>query len=515
MRGKQEAIVHEHQPSSSSSSYKYSPLEKNHIRLVKILPSTPGSSVNCTIHHASLDVGQGKPPRYIALSYVWGDTANAPNIQLNGCSFRVTQNLYGVLSVLGHGDAELRRHYFWIDAVCIDQKNATEKAKQVGRMSEIYTTADDVICWLSPGTCTERNRRLFERCKTCELIKFLHHLGSGSSPDQSPNLLLDSLKDEFLRAVHSQWFTRVWTLQECTINQRGTIQIGELHRIPINLFLNGCFKAWVYWGLPRHLPVYQTLKHMVSIRNRRTSLDLRTSSRNVYAETIIMLLKASSNRDCSVPQDKLYGVFGLLNSMHHAPDRIRPNYEKTFERVCHDSAIEIFTNSPTYSMKFLAFERNELQGDVPSWVPDFRYIGNIDLSQQVRDGTARLSSNNRQLVFDASYTGACVYSLGAMVEFEHQDLDSPARDRLIERIDEFERDILFPAAAYASIDPGELIVEWLSLQLSGSPYIDDCLLTWLTLAHWIPATANQELQRGSSAELQAESSSTTVSEPVH
>ncbi|KAK7995898.1 ankyrin and HET domain-containing protein [Apiospora marii] len=521
MHGKQEGIVP--QPQVYTPPGHYSSLKYKEIRLVKLLPTASGSSVNCQIYHATLEVGQQrrmKPPRYLALSYVWGDAANTMKIGIDGCYLYVTQNLHHMLSVFGRGGIDYKKYYLWIDAICINQKNADEKAKQVGRMSEIYALADDVICWLSPRTCTIRDPLFSLSCETCSIFKILQSLASEATDHENPMPLWNDVKHGFMRVVDNPWFTRVWTLQECTINQRGTMQIGKHHHMPINIFLKGCFKAWDYWNLPRELPIYQILGSIESIRDRRIRLGPRIAFGDGYAETIMMLLQASSNRNCSVPQDQLYGVFGLLNSMHHAPDKIRPNYGKTFERVCYDYAIEAFGHSP-YSMKCLAYERNELQGDVPSWVPDFRYIGNIDLSQQVRDGNARLSSNNRQLVFDGFYIGACVYSLDAAAEFEHlktmrpQDPDSPATDRLIERIDEFERNILFPAAAYANIHPGELLVNWLSLQLSDSFYIDDCLLTWLTLAHWLPVTASQESQHASSAELRAAASSTTLSEPVY
>ncbi|KAK8032308.1 HET-domain-containing protein [Apiospora arundinis] len=296
-----------------------------------------------------------------------------PEITLNRSPFRITRNLEAALRGLRDDRVGFTNTYLWIDAICIDQTNDVEKAQQVARMAEIYANAEDVACWLSPWDCSRMHgvgeipiipdnsidmRR--DRCSMCQLLAGLQNLALANPVCHVPPLDIDCL----MRIVQSPWFTRVWTLQECTIHLRGMIQLG-CHSIPINSFLDGAFKAWDALDLPCQLPGYRALESMASIRYQRTQLGRGKISGNDYAETIMMLLQASSNRSCSIPQDILYGVFGLMSSFKESPNNLRPNYTKTFERVCHDYAVEIFTHSP-YGLELLGFARNELQGDVPS-----------------------------------------------------------------------------------------------------------------------------------------------------
>ena len=41
--------------------------------------------------------------------------------------------------------------WFWIDAICINQDDTTERAHQVRLMAGIYRTAFDVLVWLGPA----------------------------------------------------------------------------------------------------------------------------------------------------------------------------------------------------------------------------------------------------------------------------------------------------------------------------------------------------------------------------
>jgi hypothetical protein len=83
---------------------------------------------------------------YEALSYTWGGEQSAASISCNGNLFRVTENLFEALKTLRHPHSEDR--YLWIDAVCINQKDPSEKAVQVRNMLTIYQKATRVMAWL-------------------------------------------------------------------------------------------------------------------------------------------------------------------------------------------------------------------------------------------------------------------------------------------------------------------------------------------------------------------------------
>lgn len=60
----------------------------------------------------------------------------------------MTQNLAEALPYLQLHD---KPHVLRIDAICIDQDNLAEWARQVQMMTDIYQRAVGVLVWLGPG----------------------------------------------------------------------------------------------------------------------------------------------------------------------------------------------------------------------------------------------------------------------------------------------------------------------------------------------------------------------------
>ncbi|KAF7540981.1 hypothetical protein G7054_g975 [Neopestalotiopsis clavispora] len=135
------------------------------IRLLSVVPSAgPEANVACEITIAQL---QDSPPRYAALSYVWGDPTDTEEILVNGQPFQATKSLASALrqfrhSYVGKDDAPA---FLWADAVCINQQDLAERAQQVTLMGSIYSRADRVISWLGPSD--ESTEVAFSLVKAC------------------------------------------------------------------------------------------------------------------------------------------------------------------------------------------------------------------------------------------------------------------------------------------------------------------------------------------------------------
>ncbi|KAK7912137.1 HET-domain-containing protein [Apiospora marii] len=86
---------------------------------------------------------------YEALSYTWadesGDATPRRTIQLGGRPFLITLNCENALR-------RLRREYVtrnvWVDAICIDQTNISERGHQVQLMPKIYSGAQTVLIYV-------------------------------------------------------------------------------------------------------------------------------------------------------------------------------------------------------------------------------------------------------------------------------------------------------------------------------------------------------------------------------
>ncbi|KAE9368089.1 HET-domain-containing protein, partial [Stipitochalara longipes BDJ] len=116
------------------------------IRLVILESGSRDAPLRCRLIHVSLDDN----PEYDALSYVWGDiSVQDPAILLDGKPFQVGVNLSAALLNIRHEDLDdPKESRIWIDAICINQTNVTERNQQVQQMDRIYSRAMKVLIWL-------------------------------------------------------------------------------------------------------------------------------------------------------------------------------------------------------------------------------------------------------------------------------------------------------------------------------------------------------------------------------
>ena len=134
--------------------YKYPPLEHSRdFRIVRLLwnpRENSEPSIACEFSCHSID----QPPLYSTLSYTWAnsDLDNEGNaIYADGSALFIQPNLAAWIKMHGIFLAS-QGHLFWIDQLCIDQSNISEKGDQVRLMKEIYTKSSKLFVWLGPGS---------------------------------------------------------------------------------------------------------------------------------------------------------------------------------------------------------------------------------------------------------------------------------------------------------------------------------------------------------------------------
>ncbi|KAF2257882.1 HET-domain-containing protein, partial [Lojkania enalia] len=101
------------------------------IRLLQLNPGITEDPLSCQI----LTVRFIDAPKYVALSYVWGDATVTDHLLCDGKILNITLNLRDAL--LRMRPAEIQR-LLWVDAVCINQQDNVEKGQQVRLMGLIY-----------------------------------------------------------------------------------------------------------------------------------------------------------------------------------------------------------------------------------------------------------------------------------------------------------------------------------------------------------------------------------------
>lgn len=191
--------------------FHYKPLDrtKGALRLVRVYPIQDDGRVRCKIerHHIST-------VEYSALSYVWGSAEESRTILLSGQAFRVRRNLYAFLRHAA-GTPSLTDTPIWIDAICINQGDLSEKNGHVRHMGDIYGGATKVIAWLGDGGVYIPNYHNLPRLWVCcesreaDITKGVRHDCEWKVPAFS--------SWDF---VHHDYWNRLWIAQELTLARR-------------------------------------------------------------------------------------------------------------------------------------------------------------------------------------------------------------------------------------------------------------------------------------------------------
>jgi hypothetical protein len=123
--------------------YTWIPIDRDRkeIRILDLEAGDGNSPLQGRLRHIFL--GGPEVPKYEAISYAWGATALVNNIWIGDKSIPIPASAGSALRSMRSPEKTLT---FWIDCVCIDQKNDREKGHQVGMMADIfqssfYTTA--------------------------------------------------------------------------------------------------------------------------------------------------------------------------------------------------------------------------------------------------------------------------------------------------------------------------------------------------------------------------------------
>ena len=107
---------------SSAGKFKYDPLRSKHktIRVLSIQAGC-GSAIRCTLVEQSLN------GTHTCLSYTWGTRMAIARVYVNEKPFMIRENLSRFLRTARQ---YLRYGPFWIDALCINQDDNTERASK-------------------------------------------------------------------------------------------------------------------------------------------------------------------------------------------------------------------------------------------------------------------------------------------------------------------------------------------------------------------------------------------------
>ncbi|KAI0468971.1 heterokaryon incompatibility protein-domain-containing protein [Xylaria cf. heliscus] len=360
-------------------SYKHEPLTStSSIRVLDLLPSVNRNSpIRCNIRQVEL----GTPgASYEALSYVWGARHGSVPITCNNQDLLVTPNC---LAALVQFRRPLRSRTLWIDAICIDQGAdavaTAERNRQVAMMGDVYRLAKGVIIWLGPGnpTLTPQLFRylkvlaFFRHLDVMDIPRMVHWVGRLAKPyvvemAWPGGLDLSTRKGpalvNLLELLGNEWFSRIWTMQEIITPGRCTVMCGS-SAIEWHYFFVGMRDAGA-----THYSKADALLLYLRGNIAEEILDPSDSDDDYRSMHDIQLLKAMCNLRCSVPHDKIYGLYAIFRARGLLlPD---PDYSRPLNQVLEEAARAHTQHKRKLDILRITLPPSEASG-LPSWVPNW------------------------------------------------------------------------------------------------------------------------------------------------
>ncbi|KAK4121881.1 HET-domain-containing protein [Parathielavia appendiculata] len=400
-------------------------LGRRQIRLLSISTSPSPSNdipIACSLDVVDLDCIS----EFYALSYTWGapteygplstlsSRSDCP-ILCNGQVLCVTANLHSFL-LRARQLPGLALRKFWIDAVCVNQRDKRERSEQVMLMADIYRTATVVVSWLGEqDRHTEPGFTLLAELK--EVSDYAPHLLnylSKLSPDSheygdDERMALFSCRQLWVSVAHvfqRTYFSRAWIIQEVVLSRTVKVLCGlyELDwsviaeashffstsgwaRHLTSLFIESAKQAlpWQQLSPDEHANLrfrYQsptTLRSTAKEYKKRKQQGYQHQNRADWARTLVCNLIRARSFKATDPRDKVYALLGLVHEYAHDKPGLAPAYELSgaqapaaaFTRA----AIQILEDGDGDLLLLSCVEGEKYQqqatGRLPSWVPDW------------------------------------------------------------------------------------------------------------------------------------------------
>ncbi|XEV04947.1 hypothetical protein FSHL1_010234 [Fusarium sambucinum] len=376
----------EEQRKNPKTTFEYRPILEGFIRVLVLEPGQKGNIICFSLVHVKLS----RSPSFEALSYEWQGKEGTVPTRCDGERILITPNCYAALEALR---SETRTRTLWIDAICINQQDNTERGIQVSMMSEIYSKATSVLIWI--GEEESNSDLAFDSVpvlsRAFEEVKMSPE-SALTPPDVIHMDILLGLPEiqHFTRqekasktwmAWHTlyrrSYFTRAWIFQEIILaGPRGIVICGTRQ----------C--SWDAFNAA--LKTFRALQMENCEMLQTDQVDcleaIMASDDNFRLQPILRLddaLGAMSSFKAGDPRDKVFAALGLAfgdGRDHQAWDSIpipQADYTKSVEEVYMNVNRFIISRYGDYDLWHFLDPINTSTGTgdtkiLPSWAYDFR-----------------------------------------------------------------------------------------------------------------------------------------------
>ncbi|KAI3324016.1 heterokaryon incompatibility protein-domain-containing protein [Xylariaceae sp. AK1471] len=389
----------------------YTRLEPGFTRVLIIEPGTCDDPMRCTLEPMEIlgireqnESTLAKRPLFEALSYTWGNATTCRTIECNGKDFGVTHNLFDALINIRLSDKSRK---IWIDALCINQENNTERSQQVQYMYRIYRAATQVIVWLG----NEADDSDF----IMQTMAFLGSRGKRATimrRDHNHECLVQLAR--LIKGIEiltkRPWFFRSWIRQEVAAASKVIVRCGsrEVTWTALKRSVNSLTRLRSKYMASRLLfngeddeftglvGPYKEQSDVLRFLKKDWVLgqpllaeagDLR-SIWYYHTGGMLELLMVGRAYDATDPRDKVYAILGIaevpLNPRDLSPRLVlggdikeQPvmmvDYSASISAVYQHTAKYLINRDENLDILcILPTHRDATSNDLPSWTPDWR-----------------------------------------------------------------------------------------------------------------------------------------------
>ncbi|CAF3504471.1 unnamed protein product [Fusarium graminearum] len=313
---------------SSGIKSTYIPLQGTKIRVLRLSRGRFGSPLHGNLETINLhneepkteepgilrvDDDQDRMP-YEAISYTWATISgnrqkdHAIFIGKSWSMLPITENCFDALTSCRLEDED---RYLWVDSICINQSDISERTHQVGLMRQIYSAANRVLIYLSVD----------------------HASSDPATVNDDPETL-----------CLNPYFSRIWVVQE----------IGSAKKAIVLYKRQSMGWDFFHTNLQR-LMTRKWVRHF----GRARQID--------DAESFLALLEDTWDCHATDPRDKVFALLGLWK------ESLEPDYTLSPQAVYIGLASRFVTDRDERlagRVLDMASQDHSMTG-LPSWVPDW------------------------------------------------------------------------------------------------------------------------------------------------
>ncbi|KAJ5914497.1 heterokaryon incompatibility protein-domain-containing protein [Penicillium tannophilum] len=305
---------------------------------------------------------------YVCLSYAWGDCKEEKaTVFLDGVETAVTKNLEGALQDLRSSFECQLGMKIWVDALCINEADIDDRNKHVLRIKDIFGGSFSVTAFVKDrGSRDDGLQPFTHRLLQCEaLLRKCGRLaledlfGTAGGPcdpiaseatwqqfdkpfGEIEGMVFDEYEhpqpgedDWFYDDIYSQcgvsaglwevfqmkYWSRLWVIQELAVSpttskvrwDKTPVRLSTIQTLADIILTNYRFK-WVMLGRKVCAELKPGLDFMAFITKWKTLQTTSNSPNRLDDDTVRELNLLAQRANCSLPQDKVYGLLGLFPS---------------------------------------------------------------------------------------------------------------------------------------------------------------------------------------------------------